>query len=120
MNEPIADAVRGILDGHIVLSRKLAAKGYYPAIDILESVSRVMPSVVPKEQVSTARRIKELMAKYNEAEDLIVIGAYEHGSDSRIDEAIRKVDSIRDFLTQGTDEFYTFDETIDKFMDLLD
>ncbi len=120
MNEPIADAVRGILDGHIVLSRKLAAKGYYPAIDILESVSRVMPSVVTREQVITARRIKELMAKYNEAEDLIVIGAYEQGSDKRIDEAIKRVDSIRDFLTQATDEFYTFDETITRFMQLLE
>lgn len=120
MNEPIADAVRGILDGHIVLSRKLAAKGYYPAIDVLESVSRVMPSVVDNDHVILARRIKELMAVYNEAEDLIVIGAYVPGTDARIDEAIRKVDAIRGFLTQTTQEHFSFQETMDKMDSLLE
>ena len=120
MNEPIADAVRGILDGHIVLSRRLAAKGYYPAIDVLESVSRVMPNVVDKEQVELARRIKELMAVYAEAEDLIVIGAYVQGTDKRIDEAIRRVDSIRNFLTQGTSEYFTYEDTILRLNTLLD
>lgn len=114
MNEPIADAVRGILDGHIVLSRKLAAKGYYPAIDALESVSRVMPSVVDNNHVILARRIKELLAVYNDAEDLIVIGAYVPGTDKRIDEAIAKVDAIKDFLTQTTHEHFSFDETVQK------
>ena len=120
MNEPIADAVRGILDGHIVLSRRLAAKGYYPAIDVLESVSRVMPNVVDNDHVVVARRIKELMAVYNEAEDLIVIGAYVPGTDSRIDEAIRKVDAIRDFLTQTTQEHFTYQETVDRMYELLE
>lgn len=120
MNEPIADAVRGILDGHIVLSRKLAAKGYYPAIDVLESVSRVMPSVVDQKHVEIARRIKELMAVYAEAEDLIVIGAYVQGSDKRIDEAVRRVDAIRDFLTQTTQEHFSYQTTIDKLNDLLE
>lgn len=120
MNEPIADAVRGILDGHIVLSRKLAARGHYPAIDVLESVSRVMPNVVDEEHVILARRIKELMAVYNEAEDLIVIGAYVAGTDTRIDEAIRKVDGIRHFLTQRTDEHFTYEETIEKLQTLLE
>lgn len=120
MNEPIADAVRGILDGHIVLSRKLASKGYYPAIDVLESVSRVMPNVVEKKQVEVARRIKELMAVYAEAEDLIVIGAYVQGTDARIDEAVRKVDAIRDFLTQGTHEYFTYEETVKKLETILD
>lgn len=120
MNEPIADAVRGILDGHIVLSRKLASKGYYPAIDVLESVSRVMPNVVDEKQMDIARRIKEVMAVYAEAEDLIVIGAYVQGTDTRIDEAIRKVDAIRDFLTQGTKEFFTYEETINKLESILD
>lgn len=120
MNEPIADAVRGILDGHIVLSRKLAAKGHYPAIDVLESVSRVMPNVVDDNHVILARRIKELMAVYNEAEDLIVIGAYVQGSDSRIDEAIRRVDGIRNFLTQTTQEHFTYEETIEKLNALLE
>jgi len=119
MNEPIADAVRGILDGHIVLSRKLAAKGYYPAIDVLESVSRVMPSVVDDDHVRLARRIKELLAVYNEAEDLIVIGAYIPGTDTRIDEAIAKVDAIKDFLTQTTQEHFNYDETISKMNALL-
>lgn len=120
MNEPIADAVRGILDGHIVLSRRLAAKGYYPAIDVLESVSRVMPNVVDQNHVELARRIKELMAVYAEAEDLIVIGAYVQGTDSRIDEAIRRVDSIRDFLTQGTSEYFSYEETMLKLNTMLD
>lgn len=119
MNEPIADAVRGILDGHIVLSRKLASKGYYPAIDVLESVSRVMPNVVEAKHVEIARRIKELMAVYAEAEDLIVIGAYVQGTDKRIDEAVRKVESIRDFLTQSTNEHFTYEETISKMYNLL-
>ena len=120
MNEPIADAVRGILDGHIVLSRKLAAKGYYPAIDVLESVSRVMPNVVDQKHVEVARRIKELMAVYAEAEDLIVIGAYVQGTDKRIDEAIIKVESIRGFLTQTTLEHFSYDVTIEKLFNLLD
>lgn len=120
MNEPIADAVRGILDGHIVLSRKLASKGYYPAIDVLESVSRVMPNVVESKHVEIARRIKELMAVYAEAEDLIVIGAYVQGTDKRIDEAVRKVESIREFLTQSTDEHFTYEETVSKMYKLLD
>lgn len=120
MNEPIADAVRGILDGHIVLSRKLASKGYYPAIDVLESVSRVMPNVVQKSHMEIARKVKELMAVYAEAEDLIVIGAYVQGTDSRIDEAIRKVDAIREFLTQTTDEHFNYEDTIDKLYTLLE
>lgn len=119
MNEPIADAVRGILDGHIVLSRKLAAKGHYPAIDVLESVSRVMPNVVEDKHVVVARKIKELMAVYAEAEDLIVIGAYVQGTDSRIDEAIRKVDAIRNFLTQTTSEHFNYNDTLDRLYDLL-
>lgn len=120
MNEPIADAVRGILDGHIVLSRKLAAQGYYPAIDVLESVSRVMPAVVDDDHVIIARKIKELLAVYKEAEDLIVIGAYVSGTDARIDEAIRKVESIKSFLTQGTHEHFTFEETVEKMKVLLE
>lgn len=120
MNEPIADAVRGILDGHIVLSRRLAAKGYYPAIDVLESVSRVMPNVVNGDHIEIARRIKELMAVYAEAEDLIVIGAYVQGTDVRIDEAIRKVDGIRNFLTQTTKEHFSFEETVEKLYNLLE
>lgn len=120
MNEPIADAVRGILDGHIVLSRKLAAKGYYPAIDVLESVSRVMPNVIEDDHMEIARRIKELMAVYAEAEDLIVIGAYVQGTDARIDEAIRKVDAIRNFLTQTTKEHFDYDNTINKLHTLLE
>lgn len=119
MNEPIADAVRGILDGHIVLSRKLATKGHYPAIDVLESVSRVMPNIVPDEHMEISRKIKELMAVYSEAEDLIVIGAYVKGTDARIDESIEKINSIRDFLTQGTKEFFTYEETIEKLISIL-
>ena len=90
MNEPIADAVRSILDGHIVLSRRLAHKNHYPAIDILESISRVMTKIVTPEQQQIAMKARELLATYREAEDLINIGAYVKGSNPKIDESIKK------------------------------
>ncbi|KAB3531386.1 flagellar protein export ATPase FliI [Alkaliphilus serpentinus] len=111
MNEPIADAVRGILDGHIVLARKLANRNHYPAIDILSSISRVMPSIIDEDHLSTANRLKEIMATYNEAEDLINIGAYAKGTNKKIDYAIKKIDSINEFLVQGTHEETDFSET---------
>jgi len=104
MNEPIADAVRGILDGHVVLSRKLAAKNHYPAIDALASVSRLMKELVTAEQNQLAGKIRDLMATYNEAEDLINIGAYASGSNPRIDQAIAFHDAIETFLKQPVSE----------------
>ncbi len=110
MNEPIADAVRSILDGHIVLSRAIAAQNHFPAIDILSSVSRVMTDVVTKEHREAAQHMRALMAVYKEAEDLIHIGAYVKGSSKRIDEAIEKIDAINDFLCQGVFEVTSFEE----------
>lgn len=114
MNEPIADAVRSILDGHIVLSRNIAAQNHFPAIDVLASVSRVMSAVVPKEHMEANRRLRALMAVYKEAEDLIHIGAYVKGSSPKIDEAVQKIDAINDFLCQGVFEVQSFEETIQR------
>ena len=110
MNEPIADAVRSILDGHIVLSRAIAAQNHFPAIDVLGSVSRVMTDVVTDEHLAAAQRLRALLAVYKEAEDLIHIGAYVKGSSKKIDEAIEKIDEVNSFLCQGVFERVTFDE----------
>jgi flagellum-specific ATP synthase len=104
MNEPIADAVRSILDGHIVLSRKLAEKNHYPAIDILQSSSRVMRSLVGDEDYEYCSKIKEILATYSQSEDLINIGAYPAGSNPQIDYALQRVDSVNEFLRQKVDE----------------
>lgn len=104
MNEPIADAVRSILDGHIVLSRRLAHKNHYPAIDILESISRVMPKIVSKEQRAIAMKARELLATYREAEDIINIGAYVKGSNPKIDLSIKKHPHLESFLIQDMDQ----------------
>ncbi len=120
MNDPIADAVRGILDGHIVLSRKLANKSHYPAIDILSSISRIMPNISSKEHVLNANRIKEVLAEYKEAEDLINIGAYAKGSNSRIDYAIEKIDAINKLLKQDTNEKFSYNETVEIIKNMID
>lgn len=112
MNEPVADNVRGILDGHIVLSRDLAARNHYPAIDVLQSISRLMTEIAKPEQKTAAGRMKELMAVYREAEDLIRIGAYKDGSDARIDEAKKKYRGIETFLRQGIFEPSAFPDTL--------
>jgi len=116
MNEPIADAVRSILDGHIVLSRQIAAQNHFPAIDVLGSVSRVMVDVVAPEHLQAAQKMRALMAVYREAEDLIHIGAYVKGSSKRIDEAIGKIDSINEFLCQGIFEVDNYDVTKQKLL----
>lgn len=101
LNEPVSDSVRAILDGHIVLSRTLAAHNHYPAIDILNSVSRLMIDVTSKDHFDISMKIKDLMATYREAEDLINIGAYAKGSNAKIDAAIKKIDAINLYLRQG-------------------
>ena len=111
MNEPITDTVRGILDGHIVLSRKLANQNHYPAIDVLASVSRVMSSIVNDEHLNMANVIKNMMAVYKESEDLINIGAYKRGSNKEIDKAIDVKDDIDRLLKQRVLESYPLDET---------
>jgi flagellum-specific ATP synthase len=119
MNDPIADTVRSILDGHVVLSRKLAAAGHYPAIDVLQSVSRVMTDVTAKEQMQQANRMKEVLAIYNEAEDLINIGAYAKGSNPRIDYALSMIDNIRAFQKQDVSEETSWEETLTGLNELL-
>jgi flagellum-specific ATP synthase len=112
MMEPVADAVRGILDGHIVLTRKLASRGHYPAIDILSSVSRVMPDIITKEHSQEAALVKEWMAAYAEAEDLISIGAYAKGSVPKIDKSIEKAPGIETFLRQHMDDASVYPQTL--------
>ena len=112
MTEPVTDAARGVLDGHIVLSRALANRNQYPAIDILASISRVMPDVVRAEHREIAGEIKKVLAIYRDAEDLINIGAYASGSNEKIDYAIKVIDNIQNFIMQRVDEKYTFDEAL--------
>jgi len=119
VNEPISDTVRGILDGHIVLSRQLAQKNHYPAIDVLASISRLMVDITSEEHRMLAARVKELLATYREAEDLIRIGAYVKGSDPRIDEALLRISGIESFLRQGIFEKVTFEETMDHLQRVL-
>lgn len=113
-NEPIADTARGILDGHIVLSRSMAERNHYPAIDVLASISRVMSAVATKEHKELAGEMKNVLATYRDAEDLINIGAYRAGSNRNIDYAIDKIDAVNDFLCQSTDEKFLFDDIIQQ------
>ena len=111
LNEPIADAARSLLDGHVVLSRQLAAQGQYPAIDLLPSVSRVMIDVVPEEQTRHATRVRAWLATHRDAEDLINIGAYAQGKNAKIDEAVAKAPGIADFFRQGLEEPCSLEES---------
>lgn len=119
MNEPIADTARGILDGHIVLSRKLAASGHYPAIDVLESISRVQNDITTKEHQMMVQQFLENMAVYKDAEDLISVGAYRVGTNARIDKAIALHEPINNFLKQGISEGETYSNTILKMQEIL-
>jgi type III secretion protein N (ATPase) len=112
MTEPVADETRSILDGHIVLSRALAASNHYPAIDVLASASRVQNAVIAKSHRAAAGRMRELMAKYSEVELLVKIGEYKRGGDATTDEAIDKIDAMYGFLKQRTDEHSAFTDTI--------
>ncbi len=118
-NEPISDTVRGILDGHIALSRTLAARNHYPSIDVLESVSRVMPEIVDKEHLKFAGEFKRVLADYNDAEDLINIGAYQKGSNPSVDRAIGKIEAIKDYLQQDMDEKVEFDLVRSRLKDII-
>jgi len=113
MNEPISDTVRGILDGHIVLSRAIANSNHYPPIDILGSVSRVMPDIVSKEHLAEFGTIKNMIAVYREAEDLINIGAYREGANAEIDRSVKLHHPIQNFLKQDMLEHFSFEETLD-------
>jgi flagellum-specific ATP synthase len=118
-NEPITDTARGILDGHIILSRKLGHKNHYPAIDILQSISRVMSSIVNKEHKKVASKLKTVLATYNEAEDLINIGAYAKGSNKNIDYSIDKIDAVNEFLKQGVYDKYSFEDIVSQLSNLF-
>lgn len=120
MNEPIADAVRSILDGHVVLSRKLANKGQFPAVDPLQSVSRVMPDVVSTDHRKRAIAFNEILATYREAEDLINIGAYVKGSNPQIDHSLTKIRFLRNFLKQDMLEKSTYEETVSKLKEIIE
>ncbi|MBP9112566.1 MAG: FliI/YscN family ATPase [Polyangiaceae bacterium] len=112
MDEPIADEVRGILDGHVVLDRTLAARGIYPAVDVTTSLSRVMPNIVTKPQQDAARTLRSLVSTYESKRDLILLGAYAKGSDKEVDEAIAKQPAIAEFLTQSPTSPTAYDETL--------
>lgn len=117
-NEPIADAVRGLLDGHIWLSRDLASKGHYPAVDVLGSLSRLMPSVTRREQQDAAYTVRDLLSAYRDHEDLISIGAYRRGGNPRVDTAIEMQDALKAYLRQRVDEPSTLDQAADGLLKL--
>lgn len=118
-NEPISDTVRGILDGHIVLSRALAHANHYPAIDIGASISRLMVEIVSPEHRQQASRIRDIMSTYEKNADLVSIGAYKSGTNPRLDYALGKMDAVNGFLTQGIDEAFTYEQTLAKMAEVL-
>ncbi|ASK93926.1 type III secretion system ATPase SctN [Xanthomonas campestris pv. trichodesmae] len=119
-SDPIAEEVRGILDGHLILSREIAAKNQYPAIDVLASLSRVMSQIVPSDHSQAAGQLRRLLAKYNEVETLVQVGEYRQGSDAVADEAIDRIDAIRDFLSQPTDQLSAYDSTLEQLASVTD
>ncbi|MFN9588458.1 MAG: flagellum-specific ATP synthase FliI, partial [Pseudomonadaceae bacterium] len=117
--DPIADAARGVLDGHFVLSRRLAEEGHYPAIDIESSISRVMPQVVPPEQLKQAQRFKQLWARYQQSRDLISVGAYVPGGDADTDLAIARQPTMAQYLRQGLDESVSMAQSREQLAGVL-
>jgi len=120
MNEPVADIARSVLDGHIVLSRKLLMEGQLPPVDVLESISRVMPDVVESEHFAHAQWARNIMATYRDAEDLINIGAYQVGNNPKIDQAIRYIEHLRSFMRQGIEEHVKYDDAIGELKSLVE
>lgn len=116
MEEPIADEVRGILDGHIILNRALGARNHWPAIDVLPSLSRVMSSIAAPEHKKAAGQLREVLATYEKQRDLILLGAYQYGTDPKTDYAIDKIEEIETFLRQGLEDFDTFETTVEKLV----
>lgn len=120
INEPVSDAVRGVLDGHIVLSRDLAQKNQYPAVDVLASISRLTPYITSGKHKRAIDKLKQVLAHYYDAEDLIRIGAYVKGSDKRIDWAVEKMDDVTRFLIQGMDEGFSFEDIQNRLFAIFD
>ena len=118
-NEPIADTVRGILDGHIVLSRKLANANHFPAIDVSASISRLMTEIVSPEHMKLAGKLRDILSIYEKNEDLLAIGAYKAGTNPRLDYAISKIDRINEFLMQGIKESFTYDQSLEMLEKIL-
>ena len=118
-NEPISDAVRSILDGHVSLSRRLASMGQYPAVDVLDSISRLLPEVATEEEQALAAEARALVATYREAEDLINIGAYVKGSNPKIDRSIEKMEPLNEFFRQAIFEQVTHEEAIARLQEIL-
>ena len=119
MDEPIADEVRGILDGHIILNRALGARNHWPAIDVLPSLSRVMSGIAASEHKKAAAKLREVLATYEKQRDLIVLGAYQYGTDPKTDYAIDKIEDVETFLRQATDEYDNFDDCVRKMIELF-
>ena len=119
MDEPIADEVRGILDGHIILNRELAARNHWPAIDVLPSLSRVMNGIVDEKHKKIAAHLRKVLASYNKQRDLILLGAYQYGTDPQTDYAIDKIEEVEKFLKQTPDESDNYDTTVAKLLDLF-
>ena len=120
LNDPIADAARSLLDGHVVLSRDLANKGHYPAVDVLQSVSRLRREITDAAHIADVGRIVELMSVHRDSEDLINIGAYSAGSNPKIDEAIAYIDGINLYLKQEGDVSFEFDESRQNLRSLIE
>jgi flagellum-specific ATP synthase len=118
LSDPIADQSRSILDGHIVLSRKLTEEGQYPPIDLLQSASRVIDKVIPKEQYNRFLKLKRVLSLINENEVLIRIGAYKKGMDRELDNALLKKDKIKSFLSQATDELFSYETIVKGLMEV--
>ena len=118
-NEPIADTVRGILDGHIVLSRALANGNHYPAIDVSASISRLMTEIVSDEHRQLASRIRDILSVYEKNADLVAIGAYKPGTNRKLDFALSKIDAVNEFLMQGVNESFTYEACIQRMREIL-
>ena len=118
-NEPIADTVRGIIDGHIILSRKIAVKNHYPAIDVLGSISRLMNDIADRDQVKTASQLRNMLSIYEQNQDLISIGAYKRGTNPVLDNAISHIDRINDFLQQAVGDKVVFQDTVAQMKAIL-
>ena len=118
-NEPVADTVRGILDGHIVLSRKLANENHFPAIDVNASISRLMSNIVDEEDKAAASALRDILSIYAKNEDLISIGAYKAGTNPKLDFAISKIDQVNAFLMQKVDEHFTKEEILEMMKQIL-
>jgi ATP synthase in type III secretion protein N len=120
MNEPVADETRSILDGHIILSRALAARNHYPAIDISESISRVMDSIIEEDHKGASLKLREIVANYEKERDLILIGAYEEGSDPKVDYAIEKIEEVNNFLKQSVEDKISFEEAVEMLKQIFE